>query len=261
MNRATDPYEAREPGALERDIDRTRSSLGRTIDELENRLSPGQLIDQALAIGRRHGGEFATNLGRSVENHPLPLILTAVGLAWMMMSANKPAPPHGAAGERLHGARERLEGGMESAKSAAGAVGEHVSRARGALGSTVSHSGERLQQAGERARLQGERLRGGFARLLEEQPLLVGALGVALGAAIGAALPRTEREDRLMGEARDSAAEGLRQKASEAYEEVRERASSVMPGQEREQAEPGAGSVGSEQAAMMSPEDPAEGGR
>src|SRR5690606_32536623 len=39
MNRATDPYEAREPGALERDIDRTRSSLGRTIDELENRLS------------------------------------------------------------------------------------------------------------------------------------------------------------------------------------------------------------------------------
>src|SRR5690606_26084018 len=90
MNRAAHPPESREPEELERDIDRTRSSLGRTIDELESRLSPGQLIDQVLSTGRQHGGEFAANLGRSVENNPLPLLLTAVGIAWMMMSSNEP---------------------------------------------------------------------------------------------------------------------------------------------------------------------------
>jgi hypothetical protein len=41
----------------------------------------------------------------------------------------------------------------------------------------------------------------GFFDLLEREPLVIGALGVAVGAAIGAMLPRTEIEDRYLGEA------------------------------------------------------------
>lgn len=239
MNRAAHPPESREPEELERDIDRTRSSLGRTIDELESRLSPGQLIDQVLSTGRQHGGEFAANLGRSVENNPLPLLLTAVGIAWMMMSSNEPRASRSSASEgegRLEGAKGRLEGRMESAKSAAGAVGEQASRARHAIGDTMSQTGERMRHAGERARHAGERmrdqggrLREGFASLLQEQPLLVGAIGIAIGAAIGAALPRTEQEDRLLGETRDTAASRLKERASEAYEEARDRAAELLP--------------------------------
>lgn len=40
-------------------------------------------------------------------------------------------------------------------------------------------------------------------RLIEERPLVAGALGMALGAAVGAALPHTETEDRLFGQDRD----------------------------------------------------------
>lgn len=238
MNRGTHPPENRDPEALERDIDRTRSSLDRTMDELESRLSPGQLVDQALSMGRQHGGELAANLGRSVENHPLPLLLTAVGIAWMMMSSSEPPsrrrPMYGATGDgRLESAKERLHGGVESARSAASAVGEEASRARHAIGhaidDTVSHTGERVRDAGERMRTQGERMREGFGRMLDDQPLLVGAIGIAVGAALGAILPRTEAEDRLMGETSDSAARQLKERATEAYEDVRDRASEVMP--------------------------------
>src|SRR5690606_6923458 len=121
--------------------------------------------------------------------------------------------------------KDRLHGGMESAKSAAGAVGDGAARARHAIGDTVSHTGERVRYASERMRARGGRMREGFGRMLEEQPLLVGAIGIAIGAALGAILPRTESEDRLLGETRDSAARQLKERATEAYEGVRDKAS------------------------------------
>jgi len=40
--------------------------------------------------------------------------------------------------------------------------------------------------------------------MLHENPLAVGAASLALGAAIGLAIPETQRENQLLGEARDS---------------------------------------------------------
>ena len=61
----------------------------------------------------------------------------------------------------------------------------------------------------------------------KEQPLVMGGIGLAVGAALGAAIPRSDAEDRLMGEASDEAKEAARrlgtkaaQKAKEAYGEV-----------------------------------------
>jgi ElaB/YqjD/DUF883 family membrane-anchored ribosome-binding protein len=39
--------------------------------------------------------------------------------------------------------------------------------------------------------------------LIEERPMVAGAIGMAIGAAVAAALPRTETEDRLFGPDRD----------------------------------------------------------
>ena len=227
----------RDPGEIERDIERTRMSLGHTIDEIENRLSPGQLLDQVVGAARRHGGDFATNLGRSAENHPMPLLLTAVGIAWMMASANQPPPPrreHAGMPDTASDAKHRMRHGMDSAKSAASAVGDRATRASHAVGDTVSHAGERMRVQGERIRLQGQRMREGFSHMMDEQPLLVGAMGIALGAALGALLPRSDTEDRLMGDARDSAARSLKDRASEAYDEVRHTAEDMAASVQRQ---------------------------
>jgi hypothetical protein len=60
-------------------------------------------------------------------------------------------------------------------------------------------------------------------RVLEEQPLVSAALGIAIGAAIGASLPVTEAESRVMGEASES----LRSRAREFAEEQAEKVKSV----------------------------------
>ena len=39
---------------------------------------------------------------------------------------------------------------------------------------------------------------------MREQPLIVGAVGLTIGAIIGASLPRSRKEDEVMGEASDS---------------------------------------------------------
>jgi ElaB/YqjD/DUF883 family membrane-anchored ribosome-binding protein len=248
-----DAENGKDPARIERDIDRTRASLGRTVDALERRLSPGELVDQALGMAREHGGEFATNLGRSVRNNPMPVILTGVGLAWMMASSNEPRAPvrrstgYGGYQEWMsenaeEGGSEstgRLKSGVSSAKSAIGSLGEKASRAKDSLkhsvgsisdsaSGAVGGTGERMRMQGERMRMQSQRLRGNFEMLMEEQPLIIGAIGIALGAALGAAFPRTESEDRLLGETRDSALRAAKERASEAYEDVKDTAADVV---------------------------------
>lgn len=230
MNEKMHARRGRDPDEIERDIERTRVSLGHTIDELENRLSPGELLDQVLGAARRHGGDFATNLGRSAENHPLPLLLTGVGIAWMMASANRPPPParprtqHEDLSSRAADARHRMQHGVDSAKAVASSVGDRASRASHAMGDTVSAVGDSVGHAGQRMREQSRRMKDGFSHMLEDQPLLLGAMGIAMGAALGAVLPRSEAEDRLLGEASDAAARSVKDRASDAYDEVRDTA-------------------------------------
>lgn len=231
MNRRTENSE-KDPAQLEQDIDRTRASLGRTVDELEHRLSPGELVDQAIGVAREHGGEFATNLGRSVKNNPVPMLLTGVGLAWMMASSNEPRARTGDSAVHPRGSKESLS---SKARSAGASVSGSAREARQRVGDTVGTAGERVRSGAGRAR-------SGFEHMLEEQPLVLGAMGVALGAALGAAFPRTESEDRLMGDARDSLADQAKEKAAEAYDEARDRAGEAASAvQESQRQEPPAG--------------------
>jgi hypothetical protein len=72
-----------------------------------------------------------------------------------------------------------------------------------------------MEQARDGSRYQVERARESFSHMLHDQPLMLGALGVALGAAIAAALPPTRREDELFGAARDKTLERAKQVGSE----------------------------------------------
>jgi hypothetical protein len=73
--------------------------------------------------------------------------------------------------------------------------------------------------------------------MLEEQPLLLGALGIAAGALLGAALPPSEQEDRSFGRLRDETldraktlgARGMR-RAREKAEEITEQGREALAG-------------------------------
>ena len=72
---------------IETDLARTRARMDGRLSELQDRLSPGQILDDLMAYFRgSDGGDFARNLMASVKNNPMPAALTGIGLAWLMAS-------------------------------------------------------------------------------------------------------------------------------------------------------------------------------
>jgi hypothetical protein len=75
---------------LEREAEETRARLARTLDELRDRITPGQLVDQAVDYARDSGGgDFVRNLGRQMVNNPLPVCLIGAGIAWLALANGK----------------------------------------------------------------------------------------------------------------------------------------------------------------------------
>jgi hypothetical protein len=72
-------------------------------------------------------------------------------------------------------------------------------------------------------------------RLLHEQPLMLGALGLAAGALIGALLPTTEAEDRFIGDMRDKAVKNVARAGRTRLEAARENAASYSAPSGRDQ--------------------------
>lgn len=78
------------PEELEAAADQTRARITLLLDELRQRVTPGQVLDQAIEYSR-HGppAEFVRNLGREVRENPLPLVLIGAGIAWLAIAANR----------------------------------------------------------------------------------------------------------------------------------------------------------------------------
>lgn len=85
-------YEHRSSEELQRDIDLQRHAVESRLDSLQARLSPGQLLDEALRYTREGpGAEYVSNLKRSATQNPIPVALLGISLAWLMARPAGPA--------------------------------------------------------------------------------------------------------------------------------------------------------------------------
>lgn len=103
--------ETSDPATIERELEQTRVRLGSRLDELQSKLSPGQLVDEGLGYLRRsQGADFFRNLGDSVAEKPLPLALVGIGLAWLIASGAGPRQPghHGIGDNAVSRAYDKL---------------------------------------------------------------------------------------------------------------------------------------------------------
>ena len=78
------PDEHKSSAEIAREIEVQRSRVSSTIDEIQEQLSPGQLIDQVMSMTKTNGGEFAKNLGNSITSNPLPIALLGASLIWLI---------------------------------------------------------------------------------------------------------------------------------------------------------------------------------
>ena len=75
---------------LEREAEQTRSQLAQTLGELRQRITPGQLVDQAVDYAKDSGGgQFVRNLSRQATSNPMPVALIGAGMAWLMLSNDR----------------------------------------------------------------------------------------------------------------------------------------------------------------------------
>lgn len=73
------------PENIETEARQHRQALREDLDAIFDRLSPGQMMDEAL--GQMGGVQSLTkNLGAQIRDNPLPVIVTAAGLAWLASS-------------------------------------------------------------------------------------------------------------------------------------------------------------------------------
>ena len=228
------------PDVLQSEIDSTRANVGETLDALQARLSPGQFLDEGVALLKRYGGEFAGTLGTSIKRHPMPIILTGIGLTWLIVSARSGQSP---SPSFSYGDYEEYEGeGREGLTSTLKAKAARVAEATGSVR-------DKVRGAASQSREQIQRARASFSELLQEQPLLLGLLGIGLGAAIGAALPSTQKENELLGETRDRALDRMKSVGSEQVEKVRQTVKQTMESATGTQSQ----SEGREQGSMENP--------
>jgi hypothetical protein len=105
---------------------------------------------------------------------------------------------------------QTAEAATRFGQDAAEAAGHFATGAQGAL-TTVAHT----------ARDQAMRAERGLATTLESNPLAFGAVAFAAGAAVGYSLPRTQREDALLGGIRDQVVRNATDFAHDAADSVR----------------------------------------
>jgi len=241
------------PDEIEQDIGETRAELGAILDELERKLAPRQILERGVDMLKDTMSGEAGGLGETLRSHPVPLALLGIGVGWMVMSMTGRG---GRLGERvsgaLHGAGQRagaLAGqmrekvaGMTSSAAAASAPGPYPTESAGyayarqksgeAMGEArgaVQDTARRVQEAGSAAWEQasayagkaGETVhdaRDRLARLVEDHPLAMGALGLLAGSVIAALLPRSDAEERLVGPAGEQIRDGAANLGREAVE-------------------------------------------
>lgn len=219
----------KDPDELEREIDQKRAEIGNIVHALESKLSPGELIDTALGYVKGGSGEFLGNLSTTVKANPVPTLLTTVGLIWLMAGQNRqphsnvtttsysPGSSGPSMGEKLSAKTDSLKQQGADLKDKASQMTHNVSES---LGNARARASDSSRQASTRLKGSAERAQGGFNQLLQEQPLALGAIGIAIGALIAAAVPSSRREDEMLGEASDRVTDQLRHKAEEGYQKV-----------------------------------------
>ena len=280
---------------LQREIEADRHRIEEKLHAIEERMSPGQLMDELLEYARQSGGaEYVSNLGKALRTNPIPVTLLGVSLAWLF--ANPGARPTGAserdeareeyplatvkgavrrtgpveasfgeryshftdeggnrfraltdaggrraghfvdqsgkayrgfadaAGKQMKDIRDEAGTLFDGASGWASDTWRQVSTSTGRLTGSIAQAGSSVagsvQDAARTFENRSAQLNDAILRHFRDQPLVGGALAVAVGAAIGAALPHTELEDEAVGDVSDKLRRDIISNASETAQET-----------------------------------------
>ena len=261
------PAEPNETAAIRAGISHTRERLSDTLSELGERLNPHVVREQVservkegireATIGRvEHMARNAANtvnatrtsITETIRDNPVPAAMVAIGLGWLLFNGRRDSADSagiraydenasiGRASQFVDNVRDRVS---DVAGSVADSVKEGASqladrgrqladRAGTAASSAASSVSTRTHDVADsvatRTKQGARRVENSFY----QNPLAIGAMTAALGVMAGLAAPATDREVRLMGDAREKVADRVKDVAHDTKEKVQHVAAQVI---------------------------------
>jgi hypothetical protein len=116
---------------------------------------------------------------------------------------------------------------VDAVASAYDTTTDAASRAAETISKATTTAAHAVQETGTRW---SSTVQQNIADLFERQPLLLGAVGLAIGAGIAASIPTTEAENKVMGEASDFVRETVAEKTAQVKEQVQDMADAALQG-------------------------------
>jgi len=238
--------------ALKTELSETKQQL---YSEVKSELSEAKTALRDATIGKvetmvHNTQETVRTTSRTLVNtikeNPVPAALIGVGLVWLYASSRSRKDRDSRDRGEYLGGRYTIGPGQGDGPEGSGRVGQVAHRATDAVGQATHAARERLSHlasdarstvtdaaqatseqvsrlahsAADQSRRLGHQAEDSFA----SHPLAVGAALFAVGAAVGIALPTSQRENQLMGAARDQMLERAGELAHEARGKVEEAA-------------------------------------
>jgi hypothetical protein len=229
---------------VEREVEATRGQIDRTVEALKDKMQPKELFDEATRIMGGTSNKVLTTVVEQAKENPIPIALIGAGIAWLALSQgrrnkgydtysgqgyyetyegydedgglkskikSKAREAVQAAKSGIHTAKDKVSGAVDTARtSTADGVGSAKTRASGLVGSVQT----RASDIGQRAQAR-------YQETLDTEPLIIGAIGLAVGVAIGASIPATRTENRYIGPHRDKLVGRGRDLAKTSLQEAR----------------------------------------
>jgi hypothetical protein len=198
-----------------------------------------------------NAGDFVRDLGDAARQNPISAALIGMGVLWLFAGGARRAGFDGrsTASDAVMAGRSGLQSVRDGASDLAGDLGHKARGARASSSDALQSAADTIREGSAAAYQRTSRLGSDFAEsasdlarsipgsasgmfdttrsnlsvLFREQPLLLGAVGLAIGAGIAASLPSTELEAEYFGETSDA----LKDKAQDFASDQAERAKTI----------------------------------
>jgi hypothetical protein len=236
----------RRASVIRAEIAQTREELSETIDAIQEKLRPGNIVAEATdrlkqattERVRQMAGTASESAQSAIEQtryaagelvegarqNAIPAALIGIGAAWLLIDRfrrnRRDASEYG-----RFAAPPRRGDYMSSDEYYRSGSADYDDTRSGR--DTMDRASQMATEAREVAARTGRRARNQFQRLLRENPLMVGAAAMLVGAAVGMALPETERENEWLGETKDNVVDRAQDLARDAAARVREAAGDI----------------------------------
>ena len=237
---------------LKAEIEDTRAEMSQTINEIQERLSPENVMGQVKEkvreatigkvervmnrVGETIGdvaeparealisaGSTVKETGKSaagvINRNPIPVALIGLGLGMLAVRAFRKGNGY------TYDERSRTRYNLDQRQGTSRSTLNNVKETAGEL---AHRSTDALNNLSTKAKDTASSLGNRFGQVMRENPLAVGAVAIAAGTAVGLVLPSTSFESEYIGETSERFVDKAQEVAREAIDKVQTAAQQQM---------------------------------